>query len=473
MINPISLETLNIISISNEFSSIALKINSLFQSLLYIKIFHIPFIILWVISIGVFCTIKFKFVNLSLFKHGLLVLLGKDEKHSNGQITHFQAFFTAISATVGLGTISGVAIAISIGGPGAIFWMVITGLFGMSVKFAEVTLGLKYRTNEERVGGPFQYMKHGLAEIGLPKIGMVVALTYAILLIIAMICGGIPFQANQVAALFNNLFQYDKSFIVPLILSLLVWLVIMGGVKRIAKVATSLAPIMTVLYIIGCILIIFMYRDALPSALYSIVSGLFGKTAIGGGAIGSLIAGVRRSVFANEAGTATAAIAHYATQENEPVRAGCVAMIGPCIDTIIISFLTGIVILVTGFTTQNNNIEGIVLIKSIFSSISPLWGYVIFPFITLSFAFSTIIAYSYYCEVAWVYVFNSRKSIILCHILILILIYISGLSQDVKLISSLGDTLFMCLTIPNAITIYLLSKKVGNQLNSYIQKGLL
>lgn len=183
---------------------------------MYIKIFHIPFIILWVISTGIFCTVKFKFVNFSLFKHGLLVLLGnacKNDKYSSGQITYFQAFFTAISATVGLGTISGVAIAISIGGPGAIFWMVTIGLLGMSVKFAEVTLGLKYRTNEDRAGGPFQYMKYGLAEIGLPKLGTAIAFIYATLLIIAMIFGGIPFQANQVAILFNDLIQCDKSFI--------------------------------------------------------------------------------------------------------------------------------------------------------------------------------------------------------------------------------------------------------------------
>lgn len=199
----------------------------------------------------------------------------------------------------------------------------------------------------------------------------------------------------------------------------MVWFVIAGGVKRIAKVATNLVPVMTILYVIGCILIIFMYRSALPNALYSIISGLFGKAAVGGGAIGSLIAGARRSVFANEAGTATAAIAHYTTQKSEPVRAGCVAI---CIDTIIVSFLTGIVVLTTGFTQGNGNIGDIMLTKSAFLSISPFWGHVNFPFIALSFAFSTIIAYSYYCEVAWLYIFNSRKSVILCHALVLTLI---------------------------------------------------
>ncbi len=456
------------------FNTIAIKIDDLLQSFLYIKVFNIPFIILWVISIGIFCTIRFKFVNFSLFKHGLLILFGVSKnKCDGGEITHFQAFFTVISATVGLGTISGVAIAISIGGPGAIFWMIVIGLLGMSVKFAEVTLGLKYRLDKEKIGGPFQYMKYGLAEIGLPKIGKAIALIYAILLIITMVFGGIPFQANQAVVLFNSLFQYDKSFITPLVLSLLVLLVIVGGIKRIAAVATNLAPIMTILYLIGCVLIIFIHKSELPSALYSIVADIFGKTAIGGGAIGSLVAGARRSVFANEAGTGTAAIAHYTIKENEPVRAGCVAMLGPCVDTIIVSFLTGIVVLVTGFLQKTNNIGDIMLIKSAFLLVSPFWGYVIFPFIVLSFAFSTIIAYSYYCEVAWLYIFNNRKSIVLCHILILTLIYISGLSKDIKLISSLGDTLFMCLTIPNAIVIYLLNRKVSNQLNSYIQKGAL
>ncbi|MDX5518344.1 MAG: alanine:cation symporter family protein, partial [Wolbachia endosymbiont of Andrena agilissima] len=221
------------------------KISELLNSFLYIKIFNIPFIIIWVIATGIFCTAQFKFINFRLLKYGIQTLFNlKCNNSNNGIITHIQAFATVISGTVGLGTISGVAIAITIGGPSAVFWMVITGILGMSIKFAEVVLAFTYRS-ENTTGGAFYYMKYGLAKIGFAKTGRFLAFTYAIMLLIAMILGGIPFQANQIAALSNNLLEYNASIII----SLLVFIVILGGIKRIAFVSTSLAPIMIVLYV--------------------------------------------------------------------------------------------------------------------------------------------------------------------------------------------------------------------------------
>ncbi|MGL9717973.1 MAG: alanine/glycine:cation symporter family protein [Wolbachia sp.] len=438
------------------------EISELLNSFLYVKIFNIPFIIIWVIATGVFCTVRFRFINFRLFKYGIQTLFNiKCNGDNNGIITHIQAFATVISGTVGLGTISGVAIAIAIGGPGAMFWMIVTGILGMSIKFAEVVLAFTYRS-ESTTGGAFYYMKHGLAKIGFAKAGRFLAFTYAIMLLVAMIVGGIPFQANQMAALSNSLFEYNASVII----ALLVLITILGGIKRIAFVSTVLAPIMIMLYIGMCIYLICVNGSNLLNTLSIIFQDIFSKSAIGGGVLTGLIAGVRRSVFANEAGTGTAAIAHSAVKEENPIKVGCVAMIAPFIDTILISFLTGVVIIITGMH-NTNNVGNITLVGSAFSTALPLFSKSVFPLIMFSFAFSTIIAYCYYCEVALLYLFGSKKVLILFQILIVGSVYISCMSKNIEFISYLGDSLFMCLMIPNAIAIYLLRKEVLSTIDSY------
>ena len=439
-----------------------IKVTDLLNSLLYAKIFNIPFIILWVMVTGIFCTVRFKFVNFRLFKYGIQILFNsKCNENNKGIITHIQAFATVVSGTVGLGTISGVAIAMTIGGPSAIFWMVITGILGMSIKFAEVVLAFTYRS-EKSTGGAFYYMKHGLAKIGLAKTGKLLAFIYAIMLIIAMIFGGIPFQANQMAALSNNLFAYNASILI----SFLVLIIIFGGIKRIAFVTTSLAPIMIMLYVGMCIYIIYLNKNNLLNALSIIFQDIFNKSAVEGGVLSGLIAGVRRSVFANEAGTGTAAIAHSSVKEISPIKVGCVAMIAPFIDTIIISFLTGVVIIVTGMH-NSSSIGDITLISSIFSTVLPLFSKSVFPLIIFSFAFSTIIAYCYYCEVTLLYLFDNKKILILFQIFIVISVYISCMSKNIEFISYLGDSLFMCLVIPNTIAIYFLRGEILNIINNF------
>lgn len=438
------------------------KVSELLNSFLYIRIFNVPFIIIWVIATGIFCTVQFKFTNFRLFKHGIKTLFNlKCNGNDNGIITHIQAFATVISGTVGLGTISGVAIAITIGGPSAIFWMIITGMLGMSIKFAEVVLAFTYRSKNS-TGGAFYYMKHGLAKIGLIKTGKSLAFTYAIMLLVAMILGGIPFQANQIAALLNNLFEYNASVII----SLLVLVVILGGIKRIAFVSTGLAPIMIMLYIGMCIYLICVNGNNLLNALSIIFQDIFNKSAIGGGILSGLIAGVRRSVFANEAGTGTAAIAHSVVKEKDPIKVGSVAMIAPFVDTILVSFLTGVVIIITGMH-GTNNVGDITLVSSAFSTALPLFSKLVLPLIMFSFAFSTIIAYYYYCEVALLYLFCNKKVLILFQVLIVVSVYISCMSKNIEFISYLGDSLFMCLMIPNAVAIYLLRREVLNTMDSY------
>lgn len=441
------------------------KATDLLNSLLYVKIFNIPFIILWVIATGVFCTVRFKFINFRLFKYGIQTLFNlKCNGNNNGIITHIQAFTTVISGTVGLGTISGVAIAITIGGPSAIFWMIITGILGMSIKFAEVVLAFTYRS-ESTTGGAFYYMERGFAKIGLIRTGKSLAFIYAIMLLVAMIVGGIPFQANQITALSNSLFEYNVSVII----SLLVLIVILGGIKRIAFVATGLAPIMIVLYIGMCIYLICVNGNNLVNALSIIFQDIFNKSAVGGGVLSGLIAGVRRSVFANEAGTGTAAIAHSIVKEKDPVKVGSVAMIAPFVDTILVSFLTGIVIIITDMHSTNT-VGDITLVSSAFSTALPLFSKLALPLIMFSFAFSTIIAYYYYCEVALVYLFGNKKVLILFQFFIVGSVYISCISKNIEFISYLGDSLFMFLIIPNAVAMYLLRREVLNTIDSYYKR---
>ncbi|UWI83326.1 alanine/glycine:cation symporter family protein [Wolbachia endosymbiont of Howardula sp.] len=423
----------------------------------------IPFITIWVLTTGIFCTVQFKFINIRLFKYGIHTLINLNHNINNcGVITHIQAFSTALSGTIGLGTISGVAIAVTIGGPSTIFWMIITGIFCMSIKFAEVVLAFIYRS-ENPIGGSFYYIEYGLAKLGFIITGKLLAYIYAIILTIAMLLGGIPFQANQISMLSNNLFQYDISIII----SIVVFIVSLGGIRSISFIATILTPIMVILYIVICIYIIYLHGHNLLYSFCLIFQDLFNTSAIGGGIFSGLITGIRRAVFANEAGTGTAAIAHSIVQERDPIKVGCVAMLAPFVDTVLISFLTGIIILITDTHNSINTIGDITLISKILVTDIPILKTSILPVMMFSFAFSTIIAYCYYYEVALYYLFGDKKISILFQIFIVISVYISCVSENIEYISYMGESLFMCLIIPNSIAIFLLRKEILHVIDSY------
>ena len=447
-------------------------VSRILESIFSFTIFRIPLIILWVIYLGIFCTLKFKFVNIRLFKHALHVLVKPQNKKDNNTISNIQAFITAISGTIGLGTISGVVIAISTGGPGAVLWMIIIGILGMSVKFAEVTLGFKYYLLEKKnnIGGPFQYIRCGLIELGLVKTGKIVAYIYAVTMIIAMSFGGISFQSNQATVLLSNTFHQVNSSVIVLILTLLSGLVIIGGITRIAKIMTKLSPIMVALYITICTAVIISNSDQLFSTFNIMIHGMLEGNSMTGGAIGSLIAGVRRSIFANEAGVGTSPIIHASTNETEPARVGCIAMLEPFIDTVLVSFITGIVVILTGSYSTISSSNNVITINNIFSNICPICQYMIFPFIIFAFSFSSIITYSYYCETSWKYILGNSRHVVLCRTLIMCIIIISGLSKNIIPISQLGDLLFILLTIPNGITIILLSNIINQELKTYLSK---
>ena len=459
-------------TLQDSFDGVMSSVEQVLNSILFVKILHIPLIVLLLMSSAIFCTIKFRFVNVRLFMHAISILFGKNsDKNSKGDINHFQAFTTAVAGTVGLGTVSGVAVAVTIGGPGAVMWMVVAGFIGMSSKFSEVTLGFKYRTedsNHHKFGGPFQYINIGMAGLGYSRLGKVLSSSYAVLLILSAFVASIPFQANQTISIIKgyNGWVDNHIWVFALILTALNGLVILGGIKRIANVSSKLVPLMAFIYISSCLVIILYHYDRIGHAFSVMISEMIHGNSALGGFMGSFVAGIRRAVFANEAGIGTAPIAHAATKDNHAVRAGLVAMLEPCIDTMVICFLTGLVITVTGVYETNSTQEGILLTREAFATVSswfPVFLSISVPF----FAFSTIIAFSYYCEMGWLYLFKSNRSIIYCRMMILTMMFLSAISNNFMSIAKLGDMLFMTLAIPNIIAMYCLNNQVNADLKKY------
>lgn len=440
------------------------------NSLLFIEIFHIPIIVLILVSSSVFYTVRFRFVNIRMFKHAISILTKKSDEKNAGDISHFQAFATAIAGTIGLGTVAGVAVAVSIGGPGAVMWMIVAGFLGMSTKFTEVTLGFKYRTednNHHAFGGPFQYIRRGLSELGLIKSGKVLSFIYAVFLVLAALFASIPFQANQTISVIKgyNSWVDNNIWIFGAILTSLLAVVLIGGIKRVANVTSALVPLMASVYIFSCIVIIIFHFENIGNAFTTMFYEMLHGNAALGGAVGAFVAGIRRAVFANEAGIGTAPIAHAATKESQAVKAGLVAMLEPCVDTMIICFLTGLVITITGVYADTTS-EGILITRNAFATITnwfPIFLSISVPF----FAFSTMIAFAYYCEMGWLYLFKHKRSVIYCRVLIIAIAFFSTISNNFTALAKLGDMLFMCLAIPNLIAMYLLSNKVAIYLKDY------
>lgn len=453
------------------YDAVFTEINDLINTVLFFKVFKIPFAVL-MLSIGaIFFTLRFKFVNIRLFKHAFAILLGKYEKdHHEGNISHLQAFASALSSTVGLGTIAGVAIAISLGGPGAVPWMMITGFFGMSLKFAEVTLAFKYRTKnyDQLFSGPFKYMRYGLEEIGFKKIGVALAAIYACLLILSGPLGSASFQTNQMVAVILGHFDFvdNNIWLFSLIITILLGLVIIGGIERIAKVASSLVPVMSIIYICSCIVIIIFNIENLGNAFSLMFHGMIDPKSVGGGAIGAFVVGVRRAIFASEVGMGSAAITHSSTRDEEPIRTGFVAMVEPCFDTMLICCLTGLIIVITGAYQYAD--DGILMTRKAFETVS-WWFPILLTVAAPLFAFSSVIVFIYCCEMSWLYLFNA-KSLIIYRIIVLVTAFFSGISKNVMNIASIGDALFVCSAVINIVALCLLSNKLSYEVKLYLSK---
>lgn len=444
------------------------------DSVLFYDIQGFPAIVLWLILGGIFFTFRLGFVNLRMFRHGIDCVKGKyNNPNDPGQITHFQALASAVSATVGLGNIAGVAFAVGLGGPGAIFWMMIGGFFGMSVKFAEVTLGQKYRVIGEDgkvSGGGFHYLERGLAEMKMKAAGKILAIIFAIACVGAALGSGNMFQSNQSVALVTGTFDSlsDSHVAISITLAVLIGVVIIGGIKRIANVASRVVPVMAIIYVTSCLIILGTHFDAIPAAISTIFSDAFTGEAMGGGLIGVIIMGFRRATFSNEAGTGSAAIAHSAAKTKEPVREGCVALLEPFIDTIVICFMTGLVITITGVYTNigddTSTQAGVLLTANSFATVSSWFPYILSVCVLL-FAFSTIITWSYYGEMAWQYLFG-RKMITVYHLMFVAATFAGGVVQA-TVILDFADLLFFTMAIPNLIGLYLLSGKIVSMMREY------
>ncbi|MBU0763646.1 MAG: alanine:cation symporter family protein, partial [Bacteroidetes bacterium] len=361
----------------------------------------IPLVVVWLILGALFFTIRMRFINIRGFRHAIGLIQGKyDNPKEAGEVSHFQALTTALSATVGLGNIAGVAIAVSIGGPGATFWMILAGLLGMSSKFTECTLGVKYRNiskDGEVSGGPMYYLSKGLKKRKIGILGSVLSVIFAILVIGGSFGGGNMFQANQAFNQFSGLFPDIESYgwLFGVILAFLVGLVIIGGIKGIARVTDKIVPFMAILYVGTALIIIGMNIGNTSHAIALIWNGAFEAAAVKGGIIGVLIVGFQRAAFSNEAGVGSAAIAHSAVKTDKPVSEGIVALLEPFIDTVVICTMTALVLIFTGLYDNPANLEGAQLTSAAFESVFSWFPWILALAIIL-FAFSTMISWSYY-----------------------------------------------------------------------------
>ena len=383
----------------------------------------VPFAVVWLVLGAIFFTIRMRFINLRGFRHAIDVVRGKytdPDSQGAGEVSHFQALTTALSATVGLGNIAGVAIAVSIGGPGATFWMIVAGLLGMSSKFVECSLGQMYR--QERgdghvMGGAMYYLSRGMSEMGLGFIGKPLAVLFAILCIGGSIAGGNSFQVNQSLGAVGETIPWlaANGWAYGVIMTVLAGIVIIGGIRRIAQVAEKIVPSMCGLYIVAALFILGKNFGHIPAAFGEIISGAFNADAGYGGFVGVLVVGFQRAAFSNEAGVGSAAIAHSAAKTDYPVREGIVALLEPFIDTVVVCTMTALVIVITGaydnpefshFVTDN---QGAALTSAAMGQEISWFPYVLAVAVSL-FAFSTMISWSYYGERCWSYLFSEKSA---------------------------------------------------------------
>ena len=434
----------------------------------------IPIVVVWLVFGALFFTIKMNFINVRAFKHSIDLVRGKyDDPNDEGEVSHFQALATALSATVGLGNIAGVAVAITVGGPGATFWMIVAGLLGMSSKFVECTLGVKYRVvneNGEVSGGPMYYLKNGLAKYGYGNIGKVLAVLFAILCIGGSFGGGNMFQANQAYAQLSGQFPMlgGNGPMFGFLLAILVGTVIIGGIKSIAKVTEKIVPFMAVLYVTAALVILVVNFSDIGNAFAMIFKGAFAPSAAFGGFIGVIIQGFRRAAFSNEAGVGSASIAHSATKTNEPVSEGIVSLLEPFIDTVVICTMTALVIIVTGMSGVQG-VEGAQLTSQAFESVISWFPYVLVIAIFL-FAFSTMISWSYYGLKSWTYLFGSSKKSELVYKLIFLIFIIVGSSVKLGAVLDFSDMMILAMAFPNILGLLILSGEVKIDLKEYLNK---
>ena len=439
---------------------------------------ELPLIVLWLIAAALFCTLYFRFINVRGFAQGFRIIRGDySDPTAVGQVSHFQALTTALSGTVGLGNIAGVAIAVSIGGPGATFWMILAGLLGMSSKFCECTLAVMYRQENADgsiSGGPMYYLSRAIP-LRFPRLGgfaKVLAAVFAICCIGGAAGGGNMFQANQTFAQLVSVtggdasWFADKAWLVGLVMAILVGAVIIGGITSIAKVTDKLVPTMAAFYVGVSLTIIAINFDRVDDAFLAIWNGAFSPVGVQGGIVGVLIAGFRRATFSNEAGVGSAAIAHSAVRTREPITEGLVALWEPFIDTVVICTMTALVIVITGFAENTGGLNGVQLASSAYASVYS-WFPILLAIAVFLFAFSTMVSWSYYGLKATTYLFGERRSVELIYKFVYLCLTVVGCTMQLSAVTDLADAMIFIMAVPNVIGLYLLAPLVKRELDSY------
>jgi AGCS family alanine or glycine:cation symporter len=440
----------------------------------------IKLIVVWLIFGGLFFTVFMRFINIRGFKHSINLIRGKyDKPGTGGEVSHFQALTTALSATVGLGNIAGVAIAVAIGGPGATVWMILAGLLGMSSKFAECTLGVKYRKINDKgevSGGAMYYLRDGLKKKNLGVLGHILAVTFAVLVIGGSVGGGNMLQSNQAFKQFESFFPFmeNHGFWYGLVMALMVGVVIIGGIRSIARVTSKVVPVMAILYVGTALVIIGMNIDNTGHAFSLIWDGAFSADAMKGGFIGVLIFGFQRGAFSNEAGVGSASIAHSAAKTNEPVSEGIVALLEPFVDTVVICTMTALVIIFTGFAENTQGFEGVELTSAAFGKVFPWFPYLLLLAVTL-FAFSTLISWSYYGQKGFDYLFGgysqklfkTRRVSDTIYQLFFLTAIVIGASSSLDSVMDFSDMMVLCMAFPNMIGLVILAPEVKRDLKNY------
>ncbi|EBA12752.1 alanine/glycine:cation symporter family protein [Roseobacter sp. CCS2] len=449
-----------------------------------------PWIVMWLVIGATVFTIYFAAVQFRFFGHAVSLVKGDySDPNDAGEVSHFQALATALSGTVGLGNIAGVAVAVGIGGPGATFWMILAGLLGMASKFTECTLGVKYRNEYPDgtvSGGPMYYISKGFDELGLPG-GKILAVMFSIFCILGALGGGNMFQANQAHAQITQITGDFPGWITGLVFAAVVFLVIVGGIKSIAKVTEKIVPFMGILYVGAAIVVLIVNYDMIGWAFGQIFAGAFTGLGVAGGFVGALIQGFKRAAFSNEAGVGSAAIAHSAVKTKEPITEGFVSLLEPLIDTVVICTMTALVIIIsqqliideaTGLYMLNDagtaiatvgDTGGVALTSAAFGS-AISW----FPFVlaiaVILFAFSTMISWSYYGLKAWTYLFGEGKTTELIFKIIFCIFIVIGAAASLGPVIDFSDAAIFAMAVVNIFCLYFLMKVVRKELNSYASR---
>ncbi len=459
---------------------------------------EMPLVVLWLVAGGLSFTLYFRFVNLRLFAHALRLVFGRtarepqltrhgpvvggeaDARKPAGEVSHFQALATALSGTVGIGNIGGVAVAISAGGPGATFWMIVAGFLGMSTKFVECTLGVKYRREHADgtvSGGPMHYLSAGLAERGLPRLGRIIGGFYAVGIFIGCLGIGNMFQSNQAYAQFLNVSGGAASpfagmgWLFGLALAFCVGFVIIGGLTTIVRVTEKIVPLMAALYMGMAFVVIAMNYEALPFAFARIFGEAFTVRGAAGGALGAMVIGFQRAVFSNEAGIGSASIAHAAVRTERPVTEGIVSLLEPFIDTVVICTTTALVIITTLYFQPDFISEpgGVEMTSRAFER-RLAWSPVPLAFAALLFAFSTMIAWAYYGLKGWTYLAGNGRGADYAFKLVFCGFIVLGASIRLDAVLDFSDALVFLICVPNILGLYLLAPFVRRELAEYLEE---